>query len=52
MGDDRPFWDIHQTSGQFLGYTTSMGDIGKAMGAMTVIAGYPIDQYINIKSHK
>lgn len=33
--------------GQFLGYTSSLGDIGKAMGAMTVIAGYPIQDYIN-----
>lgn len=33
--------------GQFLGYTTSLGDIGKAMGAMTIIAGYPIDEYLN-----
>lgn len=33
--------------GQFLGYTTSLGDIGKAMGAMTIIAGYPISDYLN-----
>ncbi|MCY0882458.1 MAG: peptide transporter [Acidianus infernus] len=33
--------------GEFLGYTTSLGDIGKAMGAMTVIAGYPINEYLN-----
>ncbi|AWR95996.1 STT3 domain-containing protein [Acidianus brierleyi] len=33
--------------GPFLGYTTSLGDIGKAMGAMTIIAGYPISEYIN-----
>ncbi|QKQ99440.1 peptide transporter [Metallosphaera tengchongensis] len=34
--------------GQFLGYTSSLGDIGKAMGAMTVIAGYPVQDYVNI----
>ncbi|QCO30637.1 peptide transporter [Metallosphaera sedula] len=34
--------------GQFLGYTSSLGDIGKAMGAMTVIAGYPVNEYVNI----
>lgn len=33
--------------GPFLGYTTSLGDIGKATGAMTIIAGYPINEYIN-----
>ncbi|EZQ06944.1 MULTISPECIES: STT3 domain-containing protein [Acidianus] len=33
--------------GEFLGYTTSLGDIGKAFGAMTVIAGYPISEYLN-----
>ncbi|AWR97662.1 peptide transporter [Acidianus sulfidivorans JP7] len=33
--------------GEFLGYTTSLGDIGKAMGAMTIIAGYPINEYLN-----
>jgi dolichyl-diphosphooligosaccharide--protein glycosyltransferase len=33
--------------GPFLGYTTSLGDIGKAMGAMTIIAGYPISEYVN-----
>ncbi|EWG07126.1 MAG: oligosaccharyl transferase STT3 subunit [Candidatus Aramenus sulfurataquae] len=33
--------------GPLLGYTTSLGDIGKAMGAMTTIAGYPINEYIN-----
>ncbi|WP_338601899.1 STT3 domain-containing protein [Sulfolobus tengchongensis] len=34
--------------GPFLGYTTSLGDIGKAMGAMTTIAGYPLNEYINL----
>ena len=34
--------------GPFFGYTTSLGDIGKAMGAMTTIAGYPLNEYINI----
>ncbi|ARM76400.1 STT3 domain-containing protein [Acidianus manzaensis] len=33
--------------GEFLGYTTSLGDIGKAMGAMTIIAGYPVNEYLN-----
>ncbi|MEM0200752.1 MAG: STT3 domain-containing protein, partial [Saccharolobus sp.] len=32
--------------GPFFGYTTSLGDIGKAMGAMTTIAGYPLNEYI------
>ncbi|ADX82476.1 STT3 domain-containing protein [Saccharolobus islandicus] len=32
----------------FFGYTTSLGDIGKAMGAMTTIAGYPLEEYINL----
>ncbi|TRM88942.1 peptide transporter [Sulfolobus sp. C3] len=34
--------------GPFLGYTTSLGDIGKAMGAMTTIAGYPLNEYVNL----
>ncbi|PVU70780.1 peptide transporter [Sulfolobus sp. SCGC AB-777_L09] len=33
--------------GTFIGYTTSLGDIAKAMGAMTTIAGYPLDEYTN-----
>ncbi|MEJ2781487.1 STT3 domain-containing protein [Stygiolobus sp. CP850M] len=32
----------------FIGYTTSLGDIAKAMGAMTTIAGYPLNEYVNI----
>ncbi|WP_221286715.1 STT3 domain-containing protein [Stygiolobus caldivivus] len=36
--------------GTFIGYTTSLGDIAKAMGAMTTIAGYPINEYINISA--
>ena len=31
----------------FIGYTTSLGDIAKAMGAMTIIAGYNMDSYVN-----
>ncbi|MEM3914766.1 MAG: STT3 domain-containing protein, partial [Metallosphaera sp.] len=34
--------------GQFIGYTNSMGDIGKAMGAMTTVAGYPVNEYLNV----
>ncbi|MCY0859250.1 MAG: peptide transporter [Sulfolobaceae archaeon] len=34
--------------GPFLGYTTSLGDIAKAMGAMTIIAGYNQTKYVNI----
>jgi len=33
--------------GPFIGYTTSFGDIAKAMGAMTIIAGYPQTDYID-----
>lgn len=33
--------------GPFLGYTTSLGDIAKAMGAMSIIAGYNESKYIN-----
>ncbi len=33
--------------GTFYGYTTSEADIAKAMGAMTVIAGYNQSEYIN-----
>ncbi|MEM0374328.1 MAG: STT3 domain-containing protein, partial [Sulfolobales archaeon] len=33
--------------GPFIGYTTSFGDIAKAMGAMTIIAGYPQSDYID-----
>ena len=33
--------------GTFYGYTTSVADIAKAMGAMTVIAGYNQTEYIN-----
>ena len=32
----------------FIGYTTSLGDIAKAMGAMTTIAGYPLNEYVNV----
>ncbi|MCG2888897.1 MAG: peptide transporter [Sulfolobales archaeon] len=34
--------------GEFYGYTTSDADIAKAMGAMTVIAGYNQTDYINV----
>ncbi|QIW24066.1 peptide transporter [Sulfolobus sp. S-194] len=33
--------------GEFIGYTTSLGDIAKAMGAMTTIAGYNMYSYVN-----
>jgi dolichyl-diphosphooligosaccharide--protein glycosyltransferase len=33
--------------GPFIGYTTSFGDIAKAMGAMTTIAGYNENEYLN-----
>jgi len=33
--------------GTFIGYTTSLGDIAKAMGAMTIIAGYNMNSYVN-----
>lgn len=33
--------------GTFIGYTTSLGDIAKAMGAMTTIAGYNMYSYVN-----
>ncbi|BBG23565.1 STT3 domain-containing protein [Sulfuracidifex tepidarius] len=33
--------------GPFFGYTTSLGDIAKAMGAMTIIAGYNESAYTN-----
>lgn len=33
--------------GRFVGLTTSFGDINKALGAMTVIAGYNQSDYIN-----
>jgi len=33
--------------GPFFGYTTSVGDIAKAMGAMTIIAGYNESSFVN-----
>ncbi|BCU68555.1 peptide transporter [Sulfolobales archaeon HS-7] len=33
--------------GTFIGLTTSFGDINKAIGAMSIIAGYPQNEFIN-----
>ncbi|ALU28533.1 STT3 domain-containing protein [Sulfolobus acidocaldarius] len=50
VNNQYPVWFIGYPTnfpGTFIGYTTSLGDIAKAIGAMTTIAGYNTNSYVN-----